>query len=209
MKLLVDVDALAKLAHWRILEELPGLTGVPLSQCATLTSARFRAQRAVKKPDGRVFHSTEAATAALRAMDSMMGPLSLDAQHLPILQGISGIDAGEAVLLSALAAGGAHLLTGDKRALKALAELDSVQRAPYAGKIVLIEQVLLASLARHGIEWLRERVCPYKQIDKAIGNAMGSRCDASQDSVREGLESYIKELDQAANPTLISKIQLE
>lgn len=206
MKLLVDVDALAKLAHWRILDELPDFTGVPLSQCTTLTSARFRAERAVKKPDGRVFRATEAATAALRAMDGMMGPLSPDTQHLTTLQSISGIDAGEAVLLSALSAGGARLLTGDKRALKALAELDSAQRAPFAGKIVLIEQVLLAALTRHGIEWLRERVCPYKHIDKAIGIAMGSRCDAPQQSVREGLESYINELKQAANPTLISEI---
>jgi hypothetical protein len=206
MKLLVDVDALAKLAHWKILEELPDFTGVPLSQCATLTSARFRAQRAVKKPDGRVFHSTEAATVALRAMDSMTGPLSPETEHLPILQGVAGIDAGEAVLLSAVSAHSARLLTGDKRAMKALAGLDSTQRAPFAGKIVLIEQVLLAGLTRRGIEWLRERVCPYKQIDKAIGNAMGSRCDAPQDSVREGLESYIKELEHAVTPTLISKI---
>lgn len=206
MKLLVDVDALAKLAHWRILDDLPTFTGVPLSECATLTSARFRAERAVKKPDGRVFYSTEAATAALRAIDGMMRPLSPETQHLPTLQGISGIDAGEAVLLSALSAGGARLLTGDKRALKALAGLDSPQRAPFAGKIIVIEQVLVVALARHGIGWLRERVCPYKQIDKAIGNAMGSQCDASQDSVREGLESYIKELELAAIPTLISKI---
>ena len=207
MKLLVDVDALAKLAHWGMLERLPAFTGVPLAQCATLTSARFRAQRATEKPDGRVFHSKEAATAALRAINQMMAPLSPEAQHLSILQGIPGIDAGEAVLLAALTADGVRLLTGDKRALKALADLEASRRAPFAGKILLIEQILLAGLTQHGIEWLRERVCPFKQIDKAIGNAMGSHCDASGDSVREGLKSYVRELEQAATPTLICEIK--
>lgn len=206
MKLLVDVDALAKLAHWRFLEELPSITGVSLRQCATLTSARFRALRAIDKPDGRLFHSTEAAAAALRAMVGMTNPLSPDAQHLPLLQGVSGIDAGEAVLLSALSSGEMRLLTGDKRALRALASLDTEQRAPFVGKIVTVEQVLLAGLNRHGIDWLQERVCPFRHIDKAIGIAMGTRCDASKESVREGLESYIKELRHLVDPSLISDI---
>lgn len=206
MKLLIDVDALAKLAHWSLPEELPTIVGVPLSQCVTLTSMRFRAQRAQLKPDGKLFHSTDAANAAIRTMDHMLPSLPADIQLLPFLQNLTGIDAGEAVLLSALSAPGARLLTGDKRALKALAELMAYQRAHFSGKIVVVEQVLLAALKLHGIDWLRERVCPYKSIDKAVGIVMGHRCDASEKSVREGLESYINELRQAAAPSLIADI---
>ena len=207
MRLFIDVDALAKLAHWRLLEELQSLVEIPLSQCATLTSAKFRAERSVGIPDGKLFRSTEAATLALTAIRGMMASVSPEERYLPAMQNVPGIDAGEAVLLSALLGSeDVRLLTGDKRALRALATLGRDKLIGFTGKILLIEQIVLAALNRHDIFWLRDRICAHKDIDKAIGNAMGSKCDASCDSVREGLESYIAEIARASVPSLIAEI---
>ena len=207
MRLLVDVDALAKLAHWKLLEELASLTGVPLTQCATLTSARYRAKRAIAKPDKKLFRTTEAAQIALAAADCMTGQIDPRNELIPVLQDIPGIDAGEAVLLSATAGSpDAQLLTGDKRALRALSQLNSEHLAKLAGKIIVIEQLLLATLNQHGINRLRELVCPHKDIDKAIGIVMGSRCDASESAVREGLNSYIREIASSCSPSLLAPI---
>jgi hypothetical protein len=206
MALLVDVDALAKSAHWQLLPEIPECLAVPLAECATLTSARFRAQRALTKPDGKPFHNVEAAQAALDAIAKMLPAVAPDGACLPYLQKVAGIDAGEAVLLSSIANSDTRLLTGDKRALKALANLQPDQRAPFEGRIILIEQLIQQALKRHGLPWLRERICPHLQIDNAMANIMGSRCDAGLESVQEGLASYIGEIERSASPSLIARL---
>ncbi len=206
MKLLVDVDAVAKLAHWNLLDALPLLTKVPFAQCATLSSAKYRAQRAIENPDGKLFHSKDAAIAAIAAIRGMTASIESIETLLPVLQDLPGIDAGEAVLLSATAnSESIRLLTGDKRALRALSQLPLESRVGFSGKIIVIEQVLLAALSQFGIDELRKRVCPHKDLDKAVGIAMGSKCDAPESSVRDGLNSYVNEIAQACAPSLLAK----
>jgi hypothetical protein len=204
MRQLIDADALAKLAHWQLLEELPSLTGVPLAESATLTSVRYRAQRALTGQD-KLFRTKESAQRALDAINQMAGPIDPGIDALPELQDISGIDAGEAVLLSALQAKPTlRLLTGDKRCLRALASLSLARN--YIGRITILEQVLLVALEKHGVKWVRERVCPFKELDKAIATSLGSRCDAALPSVREGLKSYISEIRQLHAPPLLAEV---
>lgn len=205
MPLLVDIDALCKLAHWRLLSQLPELTGQQWEECATLESAKYRARRSVEHPDGRIFHSTDAAQEALNSILLMTGSISPDAEHMSRLQDLSGVDAGEAVLFAAIAcAPDARLLTGDKRALRTISALPKEARASYAGKIVAVEQVLMAALDKYGLERLRLSVCPWKMIDIAVSSIMGSHCDMPESSVREGLTSYINELACLCEPTLIA-----
>jgi hypothetical protein len=206
MQLLIDVDALCKLAHWRLLAELPGLSGFPLKECASLSSARHRANRALTKPDGKTFRDVAAAQEAVNAIDQMRGVIKIDPTAMSVFEDVAGIDAGEAVLLTALDTNpGARLLTGDKRALRALAELPLEVRQRYAGKIILVECVLLAALNAFGLEWLRERVCPWKEIDKSTIVIMGSRCDLADARVREGIASYIREMVELCDPSLVSE----
>ena len=206
-KLLVDVDALCKLAHWRLLDELPVLTGVGWSDCATLTSVKHRARRATSKPDGRLFRTAAAAEAALRAIEQMQPALEPSSVGLNDLQDVAGIDAGEMVLLAAIAATpGARLLTGDKRALGALAAMESSVRSRYAGRILLVEQVILGALDVNGLDWLRAHVCPEKDVDKTISMVMGSRCDASEQSVREGLASHLNAMQRLCEPSILCNV---
>lgn len=202
--LLVDIDAAVKLAHWGLLAELPALTGTPLSDCATLTSLKFRAQRAAEKPDGKLFHTAAAAQAVLDALPQL-AQLPVDVELLPALQNLPGIDAGEAVLISAMAARpDVRMLTGDKRCLRALAACALEIREPLAKRVLIVEQVLLLALDAHGLEWLRAKVCALRHIDKAVAIVMGSKCDLAESSVREGLHAYIDEMIGLCDPRLLA-----
>jgi hypothetical protein len=205
MRLLIDIDALCKLAHWQLLLELPALTGVPLEECTTLSSAKFRALRAKKRLDGKAFHDLRAVDEVLTAVERMQSLSEGDAATMSAFEDAPGIDPGEAILLSALLAHpGAIMLTGDKRALRALSGLTPDVALQYAGRIVIVEQVLLAALDGHGLEWLRSRVCPWKTIDKAVIVIMGSRCDLGDAAVREGVTSYIEEIVALQSPSLLA-----
>lgn len=159
------------------------------------------------KPDGRIFRTTAAAEEALRAIEQMQPALEPNTAALKDFEDVPGIDAGEAVLLATIAAtAGARLLTGDKRALRALAAMAPSVRSSYAGRILLVEQVLLGVLDARGLDWLREHVCPEKDVDKTVSMVMGSRCDAPEQSVREGLASYLNEMRLLCEPSILSKV---
>ncbi|WP_334001579.1 hypothetical protein [Burkholderia gladioli] len=206
--LYVDVDALCKLAHWNVLPHLPELIGHPWGEMATVTSLRYRTQRCIEKPDGKKFHSTDAA-ASLAAHLELMAQIGMpDPDLLAELAAIPQIDEGEAVLLSlVLSSPNSKILTGDKRALRGLAENDACQK--FAGRIILIEQVLGACLSRKGHAWLLANVCPYKHIDRAIGAILGSRCDANMDSLKEGFQSYIGEIGRLYDPTMLFALSVD
>lgn len=203
--LLIDIDAATKLAHWDLLDELPLLTGIPWDKTATLSSLGHRARRCLDAPDGRLFRTSTAASSVLSAVQKMADLPSATEARLAIFQDSADIDPGEAVLLAIVPEHpDLRLLTGDKRALRALSHMDGSSVSGYFGRVHVIEQVLLAALAAHNIEWLRTRVCRDTNIDKAIGICMGSRCDASADSVTAGLQSYIDEIGLLTNPTLLA-----
>lgn len=202
MRLAIDIDAAAKLAHWGLLPHVPALLGVNWGDCFTLTSLKFRAQKALAKPDGRVFHCIEAAQAAI-ALCGCIGETP-EVALLADLQDIQGIDAGEAVLLSAMLDDSEILLlTGDKRALRALSSSAPELRGRFAGRVVTVEQVVNAALNRFGLAWIQQHICPYRHIDKAILVVMGSRCDAGEPSVREAIAAYVSELKGLCDPSLL------
>lgn len=119
-------------------------------------------------------------------------------------QNIAGIDAGEAVMLARLIEDPNTLfLTGDKRALRAVAAMDDKVRASIAERVVPVECIIKCVLDAFGIDELRARVCTWKDVDKAVAIVMGSRCDQAEASVREGLASYLGELYALCRPSLI------
>jgi hypothetical protein len=162
-----------KLSHWGLLPSLPIITAIPVGECSTLTSVKFRALKAATTPDGKVFHSSEASAGVLAAIDMMSAAPDPALDILPALQDQPGIDPDEAILLTAVATTpGSRLLTGDKRCLRAVAKLPLDMREKYFSSIWTVEQILLMALDRYGLIWLREKVCPWRQIDTAIGIVM-------------------------------------
>jgi hypothetical protein len=200
--LMVDVDAFCKLAHWNILPHLPGLTGIPWQRIATISSLLHRAQRATAKPDMKIFHTSQAARLAVESM-GYMGKLGKPVpESLVLLEGVSQIDVGEAVLFSLLMDNHEScLLTGDKKALKSLATLDCADRV--SGRIITIEQIMLICLKKMGEEWFKSNVCPFKDIDTSIRLVMGSCCQHAGINLIEGLLSFINEIMRLRVPPLL------
>lgn len=200
--LFLDADALSKLAHWNILPLLPNLLGFPWSEITTITSLRFRAHAAVAKPDRKLFHTSAAAQAAVDCIAQTAPCPVPDAETLEAFSNVPQIDAGEAVLFSlVMAQPGARLLTGDKRALRALAKHPLA--ANFDGKIICVEQVMKLALEAYGREWLLTNVGPQVQIDQAAAIILGSRQDAPLEQINDALHSYIAEMIGLKDPSLL------
>jgi hypothetical protein len=202
-KFYLDVDALAKLAHWNILQILPNLLQTTWAEIATVTSVRYRAAAAVKEPNGKLFRCKEAAMQALDCIAKMSPLPEPDSALLDQLVGVHGIDPGEAILLASTASTAEGVfITGDKRALKAIAKHSLASSVE--GKILCLEQVLMLCLGAQGREWLLSNLCPWRQIDTAVSMVLGNGCDATESNLSIGLESYIGEIKRLRHPPLLA-----
>lgn len=199
-RLIVDVDALVKLAHWGLLGELEGATGIPPVRQATVESIRFRAVR----HDPKLFSDATVADYLAVALSQFGAAWRPDAEVVARLQGIAGLDAGEITLIAMLCSDPqAMLVTGDKRALLALAAPgleDIVKRI--AGRIVCLEQVVLSALDRLGVGTLATSIGPHRDLDVAVRCAVPLPPYAVELEVRKGLLSYIEDLRKGA-PSLL------
>jgi hypothetical protein len=199
-RLVVDVDALVKLAHWGLLSELEGATGVPPERQATVESIRFRAARR----DRKLFRDPAIADDLTAALGHFGAAWSPDADVVARLQGIAGLDAGEVTLIGMLCSDPqALLVTGDKRALRALTAPgleDIVERI--AGRIMCLEQVLLSALDRMGVGALVAAIEPHRELDTAVRCAVPLASHAVELDVRTGLGSYINDI-RAQAPSLL------
>jgi hypothetical protein len=199
-RLIVDVDALVKLAHWGLLGELEGATGIPPERQATVESIQFRAARR----DPKLFRDATVADYLAVALSRFGAAWRPDAEVVARLQGIAGLDAGEITLIAMLCSDpGAVLVTGDKRALRALAAPgleDIVERV--VGRIACLEQVVLSALDRLGVGTLATSIEPHRDLDIAIRCAVPLPPYAVELEVRKGLLSYIEDLRKDA-PSLL------
>lgn len=198
----IDIDAMCKLAHWRILPLLPELTGVAWENMGTMASLRFRALRTTDQPDGKLFRCEEAARLVVECMEKMSPLSDPTPERLGLFQSSAQIDAGEAVLLAlTMDDPEGCLLTGDKRALKAVSRLEIA--GELVGSILVLEQIFLMALQKMGRPWILKNVCPFRDIDKAVGVILGNRCDAEEGAIQEGVASYLREIGQYHNPSLL------
>jgi hypothetical protein len=200
-----DVDAVCKLANWNILQFLPELITAEWADIATISSLRHRIDQGIKKPDGKLFRSIQAAEVA-KSCVALMSPLEApDSLLLEHLVSVPQIDPGEAILL-ALAADDPRgvFITGDKRALRALASHPIAPK--FAGKVLCLEQLVEACLKLKGRDWFLSHVCPFREIDKAVSIILGSQCDAALEHLHEGFQSYIAELRVLHAPPLLIEL---
>lgn len=202
--LYIDVDAMCKLAHWQILPLLPGLTGFAWENMGTLASLKFRASRAVKQLDERLFRSKEAAQIVEDCLGKMTPLPSPSPERLALFGDVAQIDAGEAVLMALTVDDpDGYFLTGDKRALKAVTKFEVAKNM--VGRVLVLEQLFLMALQEMGRAWILEKVCPYRDLDKSIGVILGSRCDAGAKTIEEGVASFLREIRRYHNPSLLKE----
>ena len=192
-RLIADNDVLLKAAHWGMLDGIPGATGVDWRATSVLESLRFRTLR----KDPKLFRHPEIAV-ALNAYLEVTAPMpSPDPSVVARLQGIIDLDAGEVALIAAACPHeDALLFTGDKRALAALARpgMEDLHRC-LQGRVICLEHLLLHILEASGVSRLAGLISRYPDLDTTARCVLPSRGVADEDGVREGLESYLHDLE--------------
>jgi hypothetical protein len=194
--ILIDNDALLKLARYGLLDEVVALFGCSPTDVCVLASAKYSLLPAKNRLR---FCEDEESTARLEAFLRTSKPLdaqSADPDLLDVLNAIQNIDAGEALLLAVGATNRDTLvITGDKHSLAALCSHASVTHVSnaVAGRVVSME-VLFSILVERQFAHVQKCVRSKPNVDKALSIAFGVTTPADVNSVREGLNSYIRHL---------------
>lgn len=194
MRLLVDTDAFCKLAIGGVLDDAVQLLGADISACGRLPALPYMLRgRKLRK----LFGADMCDSLVPRAHGiPAMSPVGND--WLERFTGIPTIDAGEAQLFAAAAEHGMVVLTGDKRALRALKNVSGIATA-LSGRIVVFEAVLLALCDHLGAAELRRRIRPLVTCDQVV-----KICFSNPDSdPYEGLRSYFQHLVAELSPLVL------
>lgn len=193
-QLLADNDVLLKAAHWGMLDYITTCTGIDWQATSALESLRFRTYR----KDPKLFHHPDIAEALKARLDLMVPMSAPDASVVARLQGIVDLDAGEiALIAAACACEEALVMTGDKRALRALSQpgLEDINER-LQGRVVCLEHLLRHVLDQVGADRLVEMISPYPGLDTAVRCVLPSGGRASEGEIREGLGSYLRDLER-------------
>lgn len=197
-RLLTDNDALLKAAHWGLLDAVPSLVGGSWSDVACLPQFPPRVRRAELK----LFADPSVAHALAGCLAQTVDLPEPDANVLSVLQDEPGIDAGELLLFGALAASpNAIMLTGDKRALRAVAHTGTMLLCQH--RVVCVEQLLLHALDQRGAPELAALVRQWPPRDQTTLAIFGRQGNKSEADLREGLSSYLHSLDGEAPGLLV------
>lgn len=204
-RLLVDNDALLKLARYGLLDALVTMFGVDVRDIRVLATAKY----SLLPAKNRLLRCRDEDSAnRLEEFLTRSEPLSpgdTDTNLLDALSAIPSIDAGEALILAAGASDHETLvITGDKRALASLCADSSISQVAnaLAGRVVTLE-VIFWQLVNRGFTHTQSCVRSKPDVDKAISNVFGVSAPATIDSVREALASYINHLQEVTGGLLL------
>jgi hypothetical protein len=151
MRLLVDTDIFCKLGVAGLLHEAVKVLGVPISECGRLAALPHMLKR------GRLakLYGPDRCGALLPLVEAMPVADAPGTDWIEPFRNVPAIDAGEAQLLALVAQHGLILLSGDKRALRALASVHAVLPS-LGGRIVTLEAILIALCWRIGVDAVRQ-----------------------------------------------------
>lgn len=204
-RLLVDNDALLKLARYGLLDALVTMSGVDVRDIRVLATAKY----SLLSAKNRMLRCNDEDGAnrleEFLTRSDPLSPVDTDANLLDALSAIPSIDAGEALLLAAGASDYETLvITGDKRALAALCADSSIAQVAdaLAGRVVTLE-VIFWQLVNKDFSHTQSCVRSKPDVDKAISNVFGVSAPATIDSVREALASYINHLQGVTGGLLL------
>lgn len=190
MRLLADSDAFCKLAAAGLLDDTAKLLGVAPADIERLPALPYmlRSHKKLRNQLGdsiadALIPVAEARPVVPNAPDDMVAKL----------KDIESIDPGEVQLLALAASGQFVLVTGDKRALGAVAKV--VALVPLLqGKVICLEAVLLALCKKLGSQFVTSAVAQVAHIDKVFQICFsGSEPTAC-------LHSYLDDLQNKVSP---------
>lgn len=194
--ILIDNDALLKLARYGLLYETVELFGCTPNDVRVLATAKYSLLPAKNRLRFcKNVESTIRLEEFLKTSTSI-DSASADLDLLDRLNAVQNIDAGESLLLAVGATDvNTLVITGDKRSLAALCSDDSVAQVfdALAGRVVSME-LLFSYLVENQFVHIQKCVRSNLDVDKALSIAFGMSTPADLSSVQEGLNSYVKRL---------------
>lgn len=196
-RLLVDNDVLLKAAHWGLLDFVPHMVGVEWESVSALESLIHRTRRKDKK----LFRDAVVAE-TLEDKLKLCAPIpAQDPAIVARLQGVVGLDAGEVLLISALFANeDTVFLTGDKRALRALADPALADiAARIKGRVLCLEHVLAHAMEQTDAIALATAIAPHRDLDAGARSIVPLPAYATHDGITAGLTSYLNDLANDTN----------
>ena len=193
-QLLVDTDAFCKLAAADLLDEVLALLGVRRDQCAVLPALPHM----LGKGPLRRRYGNAAADGLRRLSGEFPVAPGASEEWLDLLAAVPSIDPGEAQLFALAAEHRIRVLTGDKRALEALAKVSPIH-AHIEGRIVSLEAVLAGLTKEKPEVELRPKgliLGQYDQMARAVFASKGS-------DLGEALNSYTRDLESKVKPLVL------
>lgn len=155
MRLLVDTDIFCKLGVSGLLQPTLTALGVDVGECGRLPALPHMLRRG-KLP--KLYGDAPCAALVLLAESIALAP-GAGAEWLDQIVGVDQIDPGEAQLFAAASEHTLIIVSGDKRALRAVSRLPAFCAA-LSGRIVTLEAVLLELCRVVGVPAVRLAVQP-------------------------------------------------
>ena len=193
-RLLVDTDLYCKLSVPGLFQEAINLLGVEITECGRLAALPYM----LKKGPLRKLYGTDECDRLLAIAHTMPIVDSSDTKWLQQLASLQSIDPGEAQIFSMAAETSLLVMTGDKRALRALTTIPEMIEL-LSGRIVVFEAILLALCGRLGPEIVRQRIQRLSKIDRVVQVCFSPGIPDPMD----GLNSYYNDLAAELQPLVL------
>jgi len=182
MKVLVDTDAFCKLGLAGLLTDAVAHLGAQIADCERLPALPHMLRRgSLPRRFGQ-----QNCESLLEAADSIRSLQPFTSDWLDRFLPVPGIDPGEAQLFSAAADRKQFVLSGDKRALRAIVNVEGAAQA-LSGLIVTLDAVLIALHDSIGAAALRTRIAPLRPFDTTVGICFS---DGNTDSLSAAWSYY-------------------
>jgi hypothetical protein len=192
MKLLIDTDAFCKLGIAGLLPDaIRRIFDAEIPDCGRLAALPYM----LRKGGLRRKYGEKACDDLISLADSMPVLPAANTTLLEKLVPIDEIDPGEAQILASAAGSDLIVLTGDKRAVRALTRVDGVTEF-LSGRIAVLEAILLALHNELGEGQVRKCIAPLTQLDQVVKICFSE----ANPNAREGLLSYYGALAQEVKP---------
>ncbi len=209
MIVLADNDILLKLAQCDMYTEFLGAYGLTVAEVFIANRLRFSAttkkQQLKLGPEG--FAKLTSFLAKVADITTPPDPTIAAALADQIDK---NIDAGEAALFAVCPLiPGSFIMTGDKKCLTGLTEAAKVDATcqtlstSLTRRIICFEQVLLSILDHVGFDAIRDRLIHGRECDKCLKLCIGSGLNATEEILREGLNSYLVDARRTSGSLLV------
>lgn len=191
MKLLFDTDAFCKLGIANLLHDVAQIFGATLQECGRLYALPYM----LRKGALRKLYGGPTCDALISVVNKMPAFPDTSVTWLEKVTGVVDIDPGEAQIFALAAELAQPFVSGDKRALKALKDINEFVPALH-GRVITLEAVLLTLCDTMGQDHMRQRVLPLIGLDRMI-----AVCFASDNpSPTDALSSYYRNLQATLTP---------